>query len=211
MRETTLESLATLKPVARENGVHTAGSSSQISDGASAVLLMTAARADALGLRPIARIVDTCLVGSDPVLMLTGPIDAARHLEARTGLGVDDFDVIEINEAFAAVVLALSRSSGGPAVNPKRWCHRTSATCWRHRRGSPPRRCTTATHQRESCSSRWLRWRSRHGTIVERIWTGSGGCIVNTTGCPDAEGNTRTRLCRQIVTYAEGITGAVVI
>jgi acetyl-CoA C-acetyltransferase len=120
LRETSLENLAKLKPVAREDGVHTAGSSSQISDGASAVLLMTAARADALGLRPIARIVDSCLVGSDPVLMLTGPIDAARHLFARTGLGIDDIDLIEINEAFASVVLAFQQEVGAdPArVNP---------------------------------------------------------------------------------------------
>jgi acetyl-CoA C-acetyltransferase len=120
LRETTLENLAKLKPVAREDGVHTAGSSSQISDGASAVLLMTAARAEALGLRPLARIVDSCLVGSDPVLMLTGPIDAARHLFARTGFGIDDFDLIEINEAFASVVLAFQQELGAdPArVNP---------------------------------------------------------------------------------------------
>ena len=120
LRETTLEKLATLKPVARENGVHTAGSSSQISDGASAVLLMTADKAAALGVRPRARVVDTCLVGSDPVLMLTGPIEAARHLFARTGLGVDDLDLIEINEAFASVVLAFQQEIGpDPAiVNP---------------------------------------------------------------------------------------------
>jgi acetyl-CoA C-acetyltransferase len=120
LRETSLENLAKLKPVARENGVHTAGSSSQISDGASAVLLMTAARADALGLRPLARIVDTCLVGSDPVLMLTGPIDATRQLLGRTGLSIDDIDVIEINEAFASVVLAFQQELGpDPArVNP---------------------------------------------------------------------------------------------
>src|SRR5690606_30586635 len=73
LRDTTLEALAQLKPVARPDGVHTAGSSSQISDGAAAVLIMTAEKAEELGLNPIARIVDTCLVGVDPVLMLTGP------------------------------------------------------------------------------------------------------------------------------------------
>jgi acetyl-CoA C-acetyltransferase len=120
LRETTLENLAKLKPVARENGVHTAGSSSQISDGASAVLLMQATRADELGLRPLARIVDSCLVGSDPVLMLTGPIEATRHLLGRTGLAIDDIDVIEINEAFASVVLAFQQElEPDPArVNP---------------------------------------------------------------------------------------------
>jgi acetyl-CoA C-acetyltransferase len=109
LRETSREALAGLKPVARPDGVHTAGSSSQISDGAAAVLMMTAGRAAELGLRPRARIVDTCLVGVDPVLMLTGPIDATQHLMARTGRTLADVDVIEINEAFASVVLAWQR------------------------------------------------------------------------------------------------------
>ncbi len=95
--------------MAREDGVHTAGSSSQISDGAAAVLLMTREKADALGLRPLARIVDTCLVGVDPVLMLTGPIDATHHLFERTGMTMGDIDVVEINEAFASVVLSWAR------------------------------------------------------------------------------------------------------
>ena len=112
LRETTLEKLATLKPVGRENGVHTAGNSSQISDGAAALLLMTEEKAAELGLTPKARIVDTCLVGTDPVLMLTGPIDATARLLGRTGLKIDDIDVFEINEAFASVVLAWSRETG---------------------------------------------------------------------------------------------------
>jgi acetyl-CoA C-acetyltransferase len=112
IRETSLEKLATLKPVARENGVHTAGNSSQISDGASAVLLMTEEKAAALGLKPRARVVDTCLVGVDPVLMLTGPIDATQKLLDRTGLGIDDIDVFEINEAFGSVVLGWQRAVG---------------------------------------------------------------------------------------------------
>jgi acetyl-CoA C-acetyltransferase len=112
LRETTLEKLASLKPVARENGVHTAGNASQISDGAAAVMMMTAEKADELGLTPKARIVDTCLVGTDPVLMLTGPIDATQHLLARTGLSIDDIDVFEINEAFASVVLAWAKEVG---------------------------------------------------------------------------------------------------
>jgi acetyl-CoA C-acetyltransferase len=120
LRESTLEKLATLKPVARPDGVHTAGSSSQISDGAAAVLMMTAERAEQLGLRPRARVVDTCLVGVDPVLMLTGPIDATQRLFERTGLGVDDIDVAEINEAFASVVLAWQKELGFSAeqTNP---------------------------------------------------------------------------------------------
>jgi acetyl-CoA C-acetyltransferase len=109
LRETSLEALAALKPVAREDGVHTAGSSSQITDGAAAVLLTTAAKASELGLRPRARFVDECLVGVDPVLMLTGPIDATRRLFDRTGLAMSDIDAIEINEAFASVVLAWER------------------------------------------------------------------------------------------------------
>ncbi len=120
MRETTLEGLAALKPTGRPNGAHTAGSSSQISDGAAALLLMSATKADALGLRPLARIVATCLAGSDPVLMLTGPIPATRQLLATSGLSIDDIDVVEINEAFAAVVLAWQADTGAdPAkVNP---------------------------------------------------------------------------------------------
>lgn len=120
LRETTMEKLASLKPVGRENGVHTAGNSSQISDGASAVLLMTQEKADALGLKARARIVDTCNVGVDPVLMLTGPIDATQRLLARTGLSIDDIDTFEINEAFASVVLAWQKAVGAdPAkTNP---------------------------------------------------------------------------------------------
>ncbi|MBM3694213.1 MAG: steroid 3-ketoacyl-CoA thiolase [Actinobacteria bacterium] len=109
LRETSLAKLAELKPVAREDGVHTAGSSSQITDGAAAVLMTTAGRARELGLTARARIVDQCLVGVDPVLMLTGPIDATRRLLDRTGLGIDDLDTIEINEAFASIVLAWER------------------------------------------------------------------------------------------------------
>ena len=112
LRDTTAEALANLKPVARPEGVHTAGNSSQISDGAAAVLVMTAERAAELGLTPRARIVDTCLVGVDPVLMLTGPIDATQRLLDRTGMGIGDIDLFEINEAFASVVLAWQRELG---------------------------------------------------------------------------------------------------
>ena len=120
LRETTLEKLASLKPVAREDGVHTAGSASQISDGAAALLMMTAEKADELGLKPRARVVDTCLVGVDPVLMLTGPIDATRRLLGRTGLTIADIDTFEINEAFASVVLAWAKELEVPMekVNP---------------------------------------------------------------------------------------------
>jgi len=109
-RNTSLEALAALKPVARPDGIHTAGSSSQVADGASAVLLMTDAKARELGCRPRARVVDTCLVGCDPVLMLEGPIPATRKLLKRNGLGISDIDLVEINEAFASVVLAWART-----------------------------------------------------------------------------------------------------
>jgi acetyl-CoA C-acetyltransferase len=112
LRDTSLEALAALKPVARPDGVHTAGSSSQISDGAAALLMMTADKATELGLRARARIVDTCLVGVDPILMLTGPIDATQRLLARTGMALADIDLVEINEAFASVVLAWQRELG---------------------------------------------------------------------------------------------------
>ncbi|MBV8159669.1 MAG: steroid 3-ketoacyl-CoA thiolase [Acidimicrobiia bacterium] len=109
LRQTSLERLAALKPVAREDGVHTAGTSSQISDGAAAVLLMTAERAASLGLRARAHLTHQCLVGVDPVLMLTGPIDATQRLLGRADLTMGDVDAIEINEAFASVVLAWER------------------------------------------------------------------------------------------------------
>jgi acetyl-CoA C-acetyltransferase len=119
-RETTLEGLRSLKPTGRPDGVHTAGSSSQISDGAGALLLMNADRAAALGLTPLARIVTSCLAGSDPALMLTGPIPATRELLGRAGLSIDDLDVVEINEAFASVVLAWQAETGADLakVNP---------------------------------------------------------------------------------------------
>lgn len=109
LRETTLDALSKLKPTGRPDGVHTAGTSSQISDGASAALLMTAEKAASLGLEPLATIIDTNLVGCDPVLMLEGPIPATRKLLADNKLTVDQIDLFEINEAFASVVLAWQR------------------------------------------------------------------------------------------------------
>jgi acetyl-CoA C-acetyltransferase len=119
-RETTLEGLAALKPVVSADGYHTAGTSSQIADAASAVLMMTSEKAAELGLTPRARIVDSCLVGSDPTLMLTGPIDATHHLLERNGMAMGDIDLTEINEAFASVVLAWERelAPDHETVNP---------------------------------------------------------------------------------------------
>jgi acetyl-CoA C-acetyltransferase len=113
-RSTTLEGLAKLRPNVSEPvlGVHTAGTSSQVSDGASAALLMTAEWAERLGRRPRARLVTSAVVGSDPVLMLTGPIPATARLLARSGLRLDQIDLFEINEAFASVVLAWLASTG---------------------------------------------------------------------------------------------------
>jgi len=107
--DTTLEGLAALKPAFKEHGVHTAGNSSQVSDGAAAVLLMARDVAEGLGLEPRARILDQLTVGVDPVLMLTGPIPATRQVLARNGMTIADIDLIEINEAFASVIAAWER------------------------------------------------------------------------------------------------------
>jgi acetyl-CoA acetyltransferase family protein len=109
LRETTLEGLANLKPAFKEDGKVTAGNSSQVSDGAAGVLLMARERADALGLKPRARIFDQTTVGVDPVIMLTGPIPATRKLLERNGMAMDDIDLVEINEAFASVLGAWRR------------------------------------------------------------------------------------------------------
>jgi acetyl-CoA acetyltransferase family protein len=106
---TTLEKMASLNPAFQENGIVTAGNSSQISDGAATILLMTADKAKELGLNPLARIVTQTLVGVDPVLMLSGPIPATQKLLKQSGLSLSDIDLIEINEAFATVVLAWQR------------------------------------------------------------------------------------------------------
>jgi acetyl-CoA C-acetyltransferase len=119
LRPTTLEGLAGLR-TNMPDGVHTAGSSSQISDGAGALLLATPDRAESLGIAPRARIVDSVLVGCDPELMLEGPIPATRKLLERAGLSIDDIDIFEINEAFASVVLAWERETHADMskVNP---------------------------------------------------------------------------------------------
>jgi acetyl-CoA acyltransferase len=107
--ETNLETLSQLKPAFKPDGKITAGNSSQISDGAAAVLLMSADKAKQLGLKARARIVDQTTVGCDPVKMLEGPIPATRKILARNSISIDDIDLIEINEAFAPVVAAWRR------------------------------------------------------------------------------------------------------
>lgn len=108
LRETTMEGLAGLKPVF-EGGIHTAGTSSQISDGAAGVLLMSAEEAKARGLKPRARILGTTVSGADPYYLLDGPVDATRDLFKQTGMQMSDIDLFEVNEAFAAVVLSWAR------------------------------------------------------------------------------------------------------
>jgi acetyl-CoA C-acetyltransferase len=105
LRETSLDALARLKPVL-DDGLHTAGTSSQISDGAAAVLLVDADRARSLGLRPRARIVAQCLIGAEPYFHLDGPIDATRRVLAAGRMTLADIDLFEVNEAFASVVLS---------------------------------------------------------------------------------------------------------
>jgi len=104
--DTTIDRLNDLKTVFQEQGVITAGNASQMSDGASAVVLMSLAKAQELGIQPLAKIVTRVVVGSDPTLMLTGPIEATRQALHRSGLTIEDIDTYEVNEAFAPVPLA---------------------------------------------------------------------------------------------------------
>src|SRR5690242_10741164 len=108
LRETSLEALARLKPVV-EGGLHTAGTSSQISDGAAALLLADADRARELGLRPRARILAQCLIGAETYYHLDGPVQATERVLARTGMTIADIDLFEVNEAFASIVLSWMR------------------------------------------------------------------------------------------------------
>jgi 3-oxoadipyl-CoA thiolase len=110
--DTTAERLAKLRPVFREGGTVTAGNSSQINDGAACVTLATAARASELGIEPLARVVSTGVAGVDPAFMGVGPVPASRKALERAGLTIDDIDLVELNEAFAAQVLASARELG---------------------------------------------------------------------------------------------------
>ena len=109
---TTAETLANLKPAFKEDGVITAGNSSQISDGASAVLIMSKEKAEELGMKPRARFHAFAVTGTDPVTMLKGPIPATKKILEKTGLSIDDIDLFEVNEAFASVVLAWQKETG---------------------------------------------------------------------------------------------------
>ncbi|WP_410588863.1 steroid 3-ketoacyl-CoA thiolase [Amycolatopsis sp. lyj-23] len=146
LRETTVDGLARLKPVV-EDGVHTAGTSSQISDGAAALLLLDADRAAALGLRPRARIVAQALVGAEPYYHLDGPIRATERVLARTGMGVGDVDLFEVNEAFASVALSWQQVV---APDPARVNVNGGAIALGHPVGSTGARLlTTALHELE--------------------------------------------------------------
>lgn len=145
-RESTVEGLAKLKPVL-DGGVHTAGTSSQISDGAAAVLLMDSDKARALGLRPRARIVSQALVGAEPYYHLDGPIRATERVLARAGMSIGDPDLFEVNEAFASVVLSWQRTTG---ADPERLNVNGGAMALGHPVGSTGARLiTTALHELE--------------------------------------------------------------
>ncbi|MFC4410809.1 thiolase family protein [Chungangia koreensis] len=110
--DSSIEALSSLKPVFDPEGMITAGNASQMSDGASAVLLMSREKADELGLQPMARIIARVVVGSDPTLMLTGPIAATQKVLEKAGLTIEDMDTYEVNEAFAPVPLAWLKETG---------------------------------------------------------------------------------------------------
>ena len=172
LRETTLEGLAGLKPVL-EDGLHTAGTSSQISDGASAVLIMDEDKALSLGLTPRARIASHCLVGSDPYYHLDGPVDATYRLLQRTGRSIADFDLFEVNEAFASVVLSWAQVHG---VDLDRVNVNGGAIALGHPVGSTGTRLiTTALHELErrdagsALISMCAGGAMATGTVLERV------------------------------------------
>src|SRR3954469_1245785 len=172
LRDTTLEGLAGLKTVLPD-GLHTAGTSSQISDGASAVLIMDSDRAAALGLKPRARIVSHCLVGSDPYYHLDGPIAATQKVLDRTGMSISDFDLFEVNETSASVVLSWA---GHPHVDLDLVNVNGGAIALGHPVGSTGTRLiTTALHELErrdqttALISMCAGGAMATGTVIERL------------------------------------------
>jgi acetyl-CoA C-acetyltransferase len=172
LRETSLEKLAALNAV-EPGGIHTPGTSSQVSDGAAAVLLASPEKAKALGLRPRARILSTTLVGVDPVTMLKGPIPATRKVLAATGLSIADMDTFEVNEAFASVVLAWMKEV---RPNPERVNPNGGAIALGHPTGcTGARLITTALHELERTGGRYglvsmcCGGGLGTGTIIERL------------------------------------------
>ncbi|HSL25510.1 MAG TPA: thiolase family protein [Acidimicrobiia bacterium] len=176
--DTSLDKLASLQPAFKPDGMVTAGNSSQISDGAAAVLIMNEEKARELGLRPRARFVSFALAGVDPVIMLTGPIPATTKALDRSGLTIDQIDLIEINEAFAAVVAAWLAEHGG--AEPTALWARTNvnggAVALGHPLGaSGARLLTTLVHELERTGGRYgLQTMCEGGgmanaTVIERL------------------------------------------
>lgn len=172
-RDTSLEALSGLKPVFKENGVITAGNSSQMSDGAAALLIMSDKKAKELGLKPRFRIVARTVVGSDPTLMLTGPIPATEKVLKRAGLTIDDIDVFEVNEAFASVPLAWLKETG---ADPKKLNPLGGAIALGHPLGATGARLmVTMMHELERTSGRYGLQTMCEGmgmanaTIIERL------------------------------------------
>ena len=172
LRETTLESLAGLSAVPGQE-IHTAGSSSQVSDGAAAVIMASGPACERLGLKPRAKIKATTLVGVDPVTMLKGPIPATRKVLERAGLSLEDIDVFEVNEAFASVVLAWEKDLG---VDHSKVNVNGGAIALGHPTGSTGARLiTTALHELERTGGRYALIAMccgggiGTGTIIERL------------------------------------------
>ena len=172
LRKTSLEKLASLTPVPGQN-LHTAGTSSQVSDGAAALILASEDGVKRLGVKPRARIVDSVLVGCDPVTMLKGPIPATKKVLARAGLKIEDMSVYEVNEAFASVVLAWMKACGPieERVNPN-----GGAIALGHPTGcTGARLITTALHELERTGGRYglismcCGGGLGTGTIIERL------------------------------------------
>jgi acetyl-CoA acetyltransferase family protein len=144
-RPTTADALAALQPVFRPDGRHTAGNSSQISDGAACLVLVSEAAARRFGLSPLAAVTAQAMVGVDPVIKLTGPIPATRRILEKTGLGIGDFEVFEVNEAFASVIGAWLREVEAPV---ERLNVNGGAIALGHPVGATGARlCTTAVHE----------------------------------------------------------------
>lgn len=171
--DTSFEKLQSLKPVFDENGSITAGNSSQISDGANAILLMSREKAEELGLKPKFRVLARSVVGADPTLMLTGPIPATQKVLDKAGLDIDDIDIFEVNEAFASVPLAWLEETG---ANPKKLNPNGGAIALGHPLGaSGGRLMITMLHELERTGGRYglQTMCEGHGmanaTIIERL------------------------------------------